>query len=94
MAGGAEWVDPNISHRATTYTCTEDRREHRIRYMKARAEIEDTIPEAVLIAMIAQGYDIFGCNEELEDLCSLLSVVRHFMKLVVAVVSACICFAL
>jgi hypothetical protein len=44
-----------------------------------RVEIEESIPDEVLIAMIEQGYDMFSFNQELEDLCSLLDVVRVFM---------------
>jgi hypothetical protein len=74
MAGRAEWVDPDMTH-----TRIKDTREHRYRYMRARAEIEDCIPEVVMIAMIDQGYDTFSFKDDLEDLCSLLHVVHEFM---------------
>jgi hypothetical protein len=77
MAGGAVWVDPNLEHRYDTYKRYTP--EKRSSYMRARVEIEESIPDEVLIAMIEQGYDMFSFNQELEDLCSLLDVVRVFM---------------
>jgi hypothetical protein len=86
----AGFVNPASMGRATYYrqkhvTITNGTVDLSAAYLSARAQIFDAIPPTIIEEMIGQGFDFIGWDNELRDLCHLISVVHNFMVDVVNV---------